>query len=84
MNQDLMAAVEELRNQIENTNQVEYGDFKRKVGGYLVQFQKRSGSKLSPAQTKALKNMIQYVVYTPNFSIDQTLDQLRSDLEGAF
>jgi hypothetical protein len=64
-------ALEVFNTKIANIYEVEYGDFKRKVGCYLKDFQTRlKGKAAHPEVTKAINEIKLKVIYQPQPDID--------------
>lgn len=72
--------VKALKKQVEDLTEVEYGDFKRKVGQYINRFERQNEGQLSADLKNKLENIKTYVVYRPNGDIESTKQRLLQDL----
>lgn len=69
-----------LKDQIKTLTEVEYGDFKRKVGQYINSFERDSEGQI-PADLKQKLNSIKdYAIYRPNGDIESTRAKILKDL----
>ena len=65
-------SVEQFVQRLEKLTDVEYGDFKRKVGFYITELEKSLGKKITPAKKDVLSRLRLLVVYnnpTPDVEV---------------
>ena len=69
-----------LKAKIQDLTEVEYGDFKRKVGQYINSFERQSEGQLPADLKQKLAHIKEYAIYRPNGDIDSTRDKILKDL----
>lgn len=76
----LESQLEILKSDINALTEVEYGDFKRKVGQYINRFERQNEGQISAELKHKLSNIKNYVVYCPNGEVESTRDDILKDL----
>lgn len=66
-----LSAVDEFITKVENTYEVEYGDFRRKVSQYLQRLEEALGASKGAETRKILKDIRTRIVFQPRPNIDQ-------------
>lgn len=64
--------LEAFRGQVSQLIEKDYGDWKRKVGLYLIRLKDETGSARGGDFAKGLAEIESVVVYSPNFDIEST------------
>ncbi|MCH2534293.1 MAG: hypothetical protein MK008_07630 [Bdellovibrionales bacterium] len=77
----LQTQVGELKNQIKTLTEVEYGDFKRKVGQYINSFERQSEGQIPSDLKQKLNTIKDYAIYRPDGNIESTRAKILKDLE---
>lgn len=76
----LETQVSSLKSQIKDLTEVEYGDFKRKVGQYINSFERQSEGQMPAELKQKLAHIKEYAIYRPNGDINSTRDKILKDL----
>lgn len=69
-----------LKTQIKDLTEVEYGDFKRKVGQYINNFERQSEGQMPSDLKQKLNTIKDYAIYRPNGDIESTRAKILEDL----
>lgn len=81
---DPRSAISNYMQKIDDLAEVDYGDFKRKVGQYLLRIEELLAARGRGEPLSIIQEVRQKVVYYPQFDIDDgreyTLDRLRKIL----
>lgn len=75
-------SVDQFVRKVESTYEVEYGDFRRKVGQYLLKMESELGGqgRLDPRAAKIINEIRRRIIYQPEMSIrlkEPSIDQSR-------
>jgi hypothetical protein len=76
-------SVEQFIKKVEGVYEVEYGDFRRKVGQYLLKMESELGSavRLNPKAAKIVSEIRRRIIYQPEMSVrlkEPSIDQARA------
>lgn len=78
----LEVQVHSLKSQIQDLTEVEYGDFKRKVGQYINRFEHQNEGQISTDLRSKLIKIKLYAIYESNGDIDSTRSKILMDLKN--
>jgi len=74
--------VQEYADKIDRLVEVEYGDFKRKIGQYLIRLSEALGAHRNTEVRRAIDDLRTHVVFDPNQDIEAAREIVLQKLDG--